>query len=219
MARVGGTRIGGGLGRNPMGFQMDPGWEKYNNATDVKRFKRKFARHRKRALDEVARVIIAEALKAGSFERNASLTEAIKQGNKPLHDTGKELVGAFRTRLIRKDALFVGIPQNHKFYFKARTIHEGAILKVTGKMRAMFVMLWLASKGDIPESQLTGRAAELFARKSTGWLPLRQSTTVIRIPARAFMDDAFSSEKTKREMLRRFTRAVDQTLAELARGK
>ena len=220
MARVGKTKINTGnrgLGRTPLSFKMDTGWKKYNNATDRKRFVRKFARHRKRALDQVARTIIKQAIDRGSFAPNAPLTKAIKGKSTPLDDTGNNLNEAFRTIMVRGGKeLFVGIPTTHAFYKTAVRLHEGETLKVTKKMREMFVLLWLASNGEIGSDQLTGRAAELFKRKSDGWLPLRDSTTAIRIPARPFIAEAFGSDQTRQAALAMFTAAVDRTLVELS---
>lgn len=167
-------------------------------------------------MDRVARLIVREAIAAGGFEKNADLTTAIKNGSRPLRDTGKNLNRAISARRDG-DRVFVGVPYNHTFYQKARAIHDGATLKVTPKMREMFILLWLASNGEISEDQLSGRAAELYQRKSTGWLPLKSSTRIIKIPARPFMDKAFGADSAKVEMRESFTRAVNETLAEMAR--
>lgn len=196
-------------------FRVDSGWSRYKKATDVKRFHRKFQRHRKVALDLVAREIIREAIKRGSFDRNAALTEMIKGSNDPLVDTGKHLVRAFRTRFYGKD-LFVGIPTTDPFYQQAKSVHEGVTMRVTDKMREMFILLWLASQGQIGPDQLTGRAAELYKRRPDGWLPLRESTQVIKIPARRFMSEAFGSPDVRAAAERLFTQAVNRTLTDMA---
>lgn len=198
-----------------IGFRIDSGWDEFKRATDAKRFQRKFQRHRKAALDQVAREIIRHAIKHGSFERNAALTEMIKGSNEPLVDTGKKLVRAFRTRFYGKD-LFVGIPTTDPIYPQAKAIHEGVTMRVTDKMREMFIMLWLASEGQIGPDQLTGRAAELYKRKSTGWLPLRESTQVIKIPARRFMIEAFGSSEVRTIAEQLFAKAVERTLEDMA---
>lgn len=201
---------------NAISFKIDNGWQRFKNATDAKRFHRRFQRHRKIALDLVARTIIREAISRGSFERNAALTEMVKGSNSPLTDTGKQLVRAFRTR-IYGEHLFVGIPSTDPFYLQARSVHDGVTLRVTDKMREMFIMLWLASNGELGADQLTGRAAELFKRQSSGWLPLRDSTQVIKIPARPFMAEAFGSPEVKLAAEHLFTQAVNRTLQEMAR--
>lgn len=199
---------------NGIGLTLDSGWARFKRATDSKAFHRKFQRHRKVALDLVAREVIRQAIGRGSFERNAALTEMIKGSNTPLEDTGKQLARAFRTRFYGGE-LFVGIPTTDPFYKQAVSIHEGVTLRVTDKMRDMFIMLWLASNGELGADQLTGRAAELFKRQPNGWLPLRESTQVIKIPARRFMLEAFGSPEVRSIAVSLFTQAVDRTLAEM----
>lgn len=197
------------------GFRIDRGWERFKRSTDARLFQRKFQRHRKAALDLVSREIISQAIKLGSFERNAALTQMIKGSDSPLEDSGKQLVRAFRTRFYGNE-LFVGIPMTDPFYMQAKSVHDGVTLKVTDKMRQMFIMLWLASNNELGSDQLTGRAAELFERQPKGWLPLRDSTQVIKIPARPFMTEAFSSPEVRAVAERLFTQAVERTLAEMA---
>lgn len=199
-----------------VGLITNKGWGRFERAIDPKRFRSKVKARKMSALDRVARVIVREALAAGGFEKNADLTTAIKGGGRPLRDTGKNLTRAIKTRRDG-DKVFVGVPHNSPFYEKARAIHDGATLKVTPKMREMFILLWLASNGEISEDQLTGRAAELYKRKSTGWFPLKSSTRIIKIPARRFLDAAFGSDKAKAVMRDALVKAVNETLAENAR--
>jgi hypothetical protein len=191
-------------------------WDRFERAIDPKLFRSKFKSRKLSALDRVARVIVREAIAAGGFEKNADLTTMIKGSARPLRDSGKQLSRAIKTRRDG-DKVFVGVPFNSPFYEKARAIHDGATLKVTPKMREMFILLWLASNGEISEDQLTGRAAELYQRKSSGWLPLKSSTRIIKIPARPFMDAAFGAESARAEMRSVMARAVNETLAEMAR--
>jgi hypothetical protein len=197
-------------------LRTDAGWRKFERALNAQKFRQKLHAKKGKALDKVARVIVREAIAAGGFAKNAALTQAIKGGAVPLQDTGKQLVKAIRTRR-EGDKLFVGVPFNHAFYKKARAIHDGSIAKVTPKMREMFILLWLASNDEISSRQLTGRAAELFKRKKKGWLPLKSETRVIKIPARRFMAEAFGSDASRQAMEMIFTKAVNQTLAQLAR--
>lgn len=203
------------MASSSFGFKMDSGWKRFSAAFDTPKFKRKFQRHRHIAFDAIARVIIKQAIERGSFARNAALTEMIKGGNTPLEDTGKKLSRALTTRLTRNE-MFIGVPVGDEFYQTARTLHEGATIKVTPKMREMFILLWLASDGGIAPSSLTGRAAELFKRQSSGWLPLRESTKAIKIPARPFIDEAFNSAEARAMAELAFTNAVNRTIAEMA---
>lgn len=222
MAKVGKIRIRGGFSmrRAPMTFQMTKGWERFNNATNVQRFKRKFQRHRKKALDAVAKEILKASIDAGGFAENKPLTVFIKGSNKPLESSGKVLTGAITTRTLGKNEIFVGIPKEDKFYKQAVAVHEGAVIPVSPKMRQMFFMLWMVSIGERDADELSGRAKELWEqRPEEGWLPLSPGTQAIKIQPRPFMMKAFFSSTAKRVALEKFTKAVDDTIRELARGR
>ena len=201
--------------RQVASFTMDKGWQKYNNATDVKRFKRKFARHRKKALDAIAKEIVKDVIDAGGFAPNAGLTTMIKGHAKPLVHTGKKLSDAITTRMINPKSVFVGIPKSSNFYPQAVAIHEGTLLKVTPAMRGMFMMLWLASIGKADPSDLSGRAKELWEQGGDNWSPLSPGTTGIKIPSRPFMEKAFLNPAARKFALMKFTQAVDNTIKEL----
>ena len=200
-----------------VGFQMDKGWQKYNNATEVARFKRKFARHRKKAFDILAKEIIREIAENGKFAPNAPLTVYMKSGSTPLHDTNKKLFNSVTSRMDGPHNLFIGIPRSDNFFTKAVAVHEGTAIKVTPAMRQMFMALWLVSMGQQESGSLTGRAEEIWNRKPGNYYPLSESTTVIKIPSRPFIEQAFSSPRTRAMMLKRFTDAVDKTIKELVR--
>lgn len=196
---------------------MDKGWKKYERAHEVRRFQRKLQKHKKRAFDEIARTIVREVVHAsGSFTPNAPLTLLLKNGQKPLVDTGKKLFKAVSTKTISKDKLFIGFSKNSKFYPRAKLIHDGGTIRVTQKMRNMFYALWLVSKGRMDSSQLSGRAAELW-RMNQEWYPLNETTKAIRIPGRPFMEEVFKDPKVIRKARAEFIRAINQTLRELVK--
>lgn len=200
-------------------FQMGKGWKEYMNATDAKRFQAKFARMRRKALQLVAVEIMEWAIESGSsnFARNAQLTIEIKGGSTPMRDQRKLLRKALKTKMVGQSAVFIGVPQGSRYFGIVKGLHDGMTIPVTEKMRLMFFALAAVSNGTAPASMLTGRAKELYKRKPTGWRQISRGTKVIRIPGRPFIAEAFDNPYSKALILRRFSEAVDQTLAELAR--
>ena len=195
---------------------MDKGWKKYGNAHEVRNFQRRLQRHKKKAFDNIAREIVRTVIGKGGYQPNAPLTLLLKSGKTPLSDTGKKLTKAISTKTISKDKLFIGFTKTSKFYPQARMIHDGGSIKVSQRMRNMFFILWLVSKGDRDASTLTGRAAELW-KKNQQWFPLAASTKAIRIPARPFMEDIFKDPKIVAKARREFIKAINKTLKEVAR--
>lgn len=206
----------GGKGR--WTFQMGKGWREYMSATEAKAFRRKFARHRRKALNLVASDILDLAIQSGSFAKNADLTVSIKGGSTPLRDRGQLLAKSLKTVMVNQYSIFVGVPESSKNYRIARALHDGATIPVTARMRQMFFALWAVSAGRAPASMLTGRAAELYKRKSSGWYPLASSTKVIRIPGRPYMKEAFDGPRAKATAIQMFSQAVDRTIAEMSKG-
>jgi len=196
-------------------FTMDKGWKKYGDAHEIRKFQRKLQRHRKRAFDAIARSIVKEVINnSSSFKSNAPLTLLLKSGSRPLSDTGRNLFKAIGTQVLSKDKLFVGLLRTNKFYAQAKLIHDGGTIAVTEKMRNMFYILWLVSKGDMDPSKLTGRAAELWGMNQT-WYPLAETTKAIKIPSRPFMEEVFRNKKVIEMARLEFRKAVNKTLKDM----
>jgi hypothetical protein len=159
----------------------------------------------------------------GGYEANAELTKEIKGASVPLvggkADTGGiNLFQAISSTMLDDYAVFAGVKFVSEKYDVAATLHDGAVIPVTERMRTMFKMLWWASEGAIDPSQLTGRAAELWRLKQTGWYPLSDSTTAIVIPGRPFIERAFESGQLKREAQRNWEQALASVFRVLAKG-
>lgn len=159
----------------------------------------------------------------GGYEANAELTKEIKGASVPLvggkADTGGiNLFQAISSTMLDDYAVFAGVKFVSEKYDIAATLHDGAVIPVTEKMRTMFKMLWWASEGTIDSAQLTGRAAELWRLKKGGWYPIADDTKAIIIPGRPFIERAFESGEIKREARRNWEQAVQRALKVLARG-
>lgn len=159
----------------------------------------------------------------GGYEANAELTKEIKGASVPLvggkADTGGiNLFQAISSTMLDDYTVFAGVKFVSEKYDMAATLHDGAVIPVTDKMRTMFRMLFWASEGSIDSGELTGRAAELWRLKKSGWYPLADTTNVIVIPGRPFITRTFESGEIKREARRNWEMAVQHALKILARG-
>lgn len=166
---------------------------------------------------KLAERMIRKIIQDGILPFNADLTEWIKGSDKPLVDTGTGIFQAITSLAVSDFEVFVGVLRQSKFYDIAESLHEGVAIKVTPRMRGMFHALWEASEGRRDPATLTGRAAELWERRSGGWLPLRASTVVIKIPPRPFIAAAFSSPELKRQVVDQWEKAAQRALVKNAR--
>lgn len=173
-----------------------------------------------KALDLTSLQVVKEIRKniqGGRFLGNAALTAAIKGQNKPLVDFG-QLFQAIGFKRVGEYERQVGVTKMSGDALNiAMVVHNGAVIKVTDKMRGLFFLLWLASMDRIPKSELRGRAAELFKRMPGGWKPLSESTTHIRIPPRRFIDEVFKSRRVRKMFKDNVNGAIERVMARRAR--
>lgn len=149
--------------------------------------------------------------------KNAALTIFIKKSRKPLIDHG-DLFQAMTSHQVSWDRAFVGVLQTSSQYNIAKTLLEGRSVRVTELMRNMFFLLWRASVGSLDPARLTGRAADLWARQPRGWKPLRDSTTIIVIPPRPFLD-VFKKREVIEKIRMQWEISLDKLFAEMAAKK
>jgi hypothetical protein len=206
----------------PSEFKMSPGFKRIQTAIDPKLHNAKLKKHLQIANNKIgahARLMIRNVIKSvNDMTENSPLTSAIKGSNKPLVDKG-DLWGALTYQVVGDTAVFVGIMQNSNQYNIAVTLHNGVIIKVTPEMRGLFHSLWQASIGKMPVSKLSARAQELYERKPTGWLPLRETTTAIIIPPRPFMLKAFEDKGLEAYAQKTWNDALDSAFREASTGQ
>lgn len=165
---------------------------------------------------KVGEAVMRKVIQSGRLRPNAPLTKLIKKSAKPLVDSG--LFFQSITSKVKDDfTVFVGVLRTSERYNLIVVLHEGEVIKVTPAMRGMFFMLWRASTGEIEPSALTGRAAELWARKPGGWFPLRDSTTVIVIKARPFSRMAFDNPQFRKTVRDNWNKALAATFKDIAK--
>lgn len=146
--------------------------------------------------------------KSEGLEANSQLTIDIKGASKPLIGIDSDLFAGITHKRINSFSAFAGVLRTNDNFNIALLAHEGQTIKVTPKIRGLFWFLHLASTGQVPASKLTGRAAELFQRKSSGWAPLAPSTTTIVIKGRPFVTITMEDKALKQLMMSNWQRAM-----------
>lgn len=199
------------------------GAKRLTGAWDPRKMDAAMRRHMRRASAINGKLAEAEARQvirtSRNLQRNAPLTVALKGENKPLVGLTAELFRAITSKATSPNTVFVGVLRTDSVYNVAKTIHEGTTIPVTPAMRGLFFVLWKASTGDIDPSALTGRAAELWDQMSSGWKPLKKSTTAIVIPSRPFMDIAFESARLMKRAQTNWQKAFQTAVNERAKGQ
>lgn len=180
------------------GVKLTGPWRKMALMLDPKYVKiqsRKYIRIATAINAKKAEAMIRQNIVKGVPPSNKALTIMIKGSSKPLVGTGEGLFQAVTSKVTKYNHAHVGIFKSDESFNIARAIHEGATIKVTKKMRGLFWLLWLVSKGKIPSSSLSGRAADLWNLSPGGWKPILKTTQAILIPPRPFVTQVFRDPK------------------------
>lgn len=163
------------------------GFEELKKALDPRAFERRLRREVKRAMVANAQIAEAEVKKdiyaGATFDPNSQRTIAIKGSSRPLVDNG-DLVKSVDGQVVKWDLAVIGVLRSKQVKGEdgktedikniAVIVHEGAVIRVTDKMRAFFAAM---------------------SRKHPGkWFPLDPKTTVIVIPPRPFLESAVKKE-------------------------
>lgn len=202
------------------GFKMDAGWRRWAGAIDPRAFESAARPNVRRAAvlnGALAVRAVRKSIREGAYTPNAELTIALKGSSKPLVDSGHGIFQAVTSEVQDDWTVFVGILRADEHYDIAVALHDGCTIPVSDKMRGMFLVLWQASIGARSPSELTGRAAELWARQPKDWKPLKSSTTAIIIPARPFLAAAFSDSTLKAAVKKNWQQALQKTMRDLAK--
>jgi hypothetical protein len=203
---------------------FDKGWKKFQTAIDPlilgPVLEKQIARANKFNALLVQRTIRTN-IKKKVAPPNAKLTILIKHSRKPLVDRG-DLFQAINIQHIDWKTSFIGIFDSSPAYDMGKVVHDGATIPVTQKMRNMFWLLWQVSIGALPESVLSGRAAELWQRAPTHgrnhWKPIKPATTHIIIPARPFIRTAFEDAALGAAVKGNWTKAINAAIKQASGG-
>lgn len=205
---------------NQVSFEIK-GLDRWKRAIAPVAFGKSFRKHARKATKRngamMAAVIRRVIKQSKGLEANADLTQHIKASNKPLVDFG-DLFKGVTWRTVDDFTAFAGVLRTSGEFNVSVIVHEGVEISVTQAMRGMFLALWQASTGELDPSKLTGRAAELYARRPGGWRPLSASTSVIKIPRRPFIEVAVQESDAAAKAKSNFEMALALTFGERAKG-
>lgn len=218
-------------------------WQKMRALLNPTKFQAALKKNIRRATEINALIILKEIRKRvqeGGYSANAALTVLIKGSSKPLVGTGDdELFKAVTHEMVNDFSAFIGVLKSARgksgepMVDVAAVIHEGMTIKVTDKMRGLFIALADATRpperkwdkdpatgrftsrtATRKETPLTGRAKEIFDQiKGRGQVkPLKPSTTQIVIPPRPFIKSVFEDPKIQKRIQENWKKAIDSAI-------
>lgn len=206
---------------------MTGDWAKMHAILDPARFKSDLNQNMMRATIEVGLWVSAEIrrrIRARRYTSNNPFTVLLKRSSTPLVDDG-DLFGAITHKPVDETSVFVGIFRNitddtgRNLANLAELLHEGGAVPVTEAMRNMFRVLAAVGRGELKRTQLRGRAAELaqeLGQRLKQLKPLKDSTTIIRVPPRPFLKAVFTDPKVLARIKKTWERAYSTTFKEAA---
>jgi hypothetical protein len=205
-----------------VGFKLDKSWQRLQQALGPSQTDALFKKHLKKASQlngKLAEVRIRDTIKKGGFKPNRPLTMMIKHKGLPLtgYESGAQLRNSITSQLMDEQTVFVGVLKQADVYNIAVALHEGVVIRVTPAMRGLFYVLWLVSVGAKPESELDGRAKELWDRTKGGWKPLSKGTVALYIPPRPFIKQAFADKSLRNKAKQNWQKALQAAFRELAK--
>jgi hypothetical protein len=153
---------------------------------------------------------IRKVFQGGMQPPQSELQAWIKGADKPGVDNA-DLFKAVTSTRLKKMTYFVGVKRTSAEFNVAEIVHFGAVISVTKKMRGMFFLMWLVDQGRMDESELKGRAAELYSRRKGEWKPLKAGTTQIIIPGRPFVTLAMQDARTRKKIEENFRKAAQDS--------
>jgi hypothetical protein len=190
------------------------GFKKLKNILDPKKFERRAKKHIGQATLKnglIAEGKIKEGINKGKVpgkgKTNADLTIAIKGSDRPLVDSG-ELVKSINSEVQSWKLVFIGVNRNRTVTDEngkkrgiltiAQTLHDGAEVKVTAKMRRFF--FWMAFDKESPFRGVVK--------------PLKATTKKIIIPPRPFLHLALTDR-----LVKRYTNNWNKAVRKVMQGK
>jgi len=203
------------------GIRLTGEWRRLRALLNPGKFRRRLEREVGKATTKnvlLLRRAIREAIRSNIAPRKVALSKALARGG------SKSLVG--RTAALWRSVTYLRLSWNRAFagvlrrgknergdplYNIALTLHEGASIKVTDRMRGLFAALfWARMKGD-PSILKSRRARELWrAAPGFEWRRLSPSTRMIRIAGRPFVKIALRDRGLRVQAENNWNDAVDR---------
>lgn len=203
---------------NGISLRLKGPWRGAIDALDPVKFRKRVEEKISKLLQQQAKLLQRQARTMAGLAANQPMTTFIKGRDEPGVDTGN-LRSAIRVVSFGKLTWWVGVEKRNDAYASAVLLTKGGIIPVTDDMRAMFTMLWAVSEGRAKPEALTGRAAELWAKRPGGWLPLKPETTHLVIVGRPFMQEAWRDVQLSYDLAGKIQKTIAAALTEPARRK
>lgn len=203
---------------NGVTMRLKGNWRGALDTLEPTKFRKRVEEKISKLLQQQAKLVQRRAKTMSDLAANQPMTTFIKGRDEPGVDTGK-LRSAIRVVSFGKLSWWVGVEKRNDAYASAVLLSNGGIIVVTDEMRNMFKLLWAVSEGRAKPEMLTGRAAELWAKRPGGWLPLKPETTHLVIVARPFMQEAWRDVQLSYDLAGKIQKTIAAALTEPARKK
>jgi hypothetical protein len=211
-------------------LQLTGMWNKVDAMLDP----RKWQKALDMELDRATRVnaqyyvrIVRARIKSKKYAPPAYRTGILKgdMNSTPLIDHG-DLFKAITWNKISKGTYLGGVlrtavaSDGYSLFNLAQELHEGIAIKVTPKMWYMFQALHQYSTGQLPASELRGRAAVLARRMAVGqeFNALPTWARYIRIPARPFLREPFEEPQMKARFIKNWREGVERAITRISKS-
>ena len=204
------------------------GWRVFAKAINPKLNQAMLEKHVGRATKANGALVrrrVRSNIRAGvGLGQNAELTALIKGGNRPIVGTpGLDLFNAITYEVQDWRVVMIGVKRMGGAGFAsniALIVHDGMSIPVTKRMRGLFWVLWLASKGRIEYSDLKGRAKEIYdlTGGAKGIKPIGENKRAIVIPSRPFLKITIEEDETQKAVRTNWHNAVKATIAEMTKA-
>lgn len=219
---MGWTRGPGGSGAYSAKAMLRGDWAKVDKLVRQQVIDDRLYRYMPQGLAQTAVLavqLMRDTISGGSrFAQNRPLTIAIKRSSTPLVDLGtmEASVTSSRTGMAE---YWVGVPTHARqssgadAVGVAEALHDGKKIRITRRMRGMFIMLARAAAGTISPATLRGRARVLWNRNpGMAWKPLKKRKRFIKIPPRPFVTRTLRSGRLRQAFVRNMMAAARKAL-------
>jgi hypothetical protein len=205
--------------------ELTGGWKKLKVMLSAAQFEKALKTNLKRATTLNAQFVrreVRKRIQGGGYTPNAALTVAIKGSTKALVDHA-DLMNAVTTVVVDEKTAFIGVQKQAKtkdgddLVNIAAVVHEGVTIPVTEPMRALFQLVYEATRRQDP-TRLTGRALEIYDQVSKHggqFYPLKADTVAIVIPGRPFIRDVIEDAAVLTQVRTNWEAAVQAAYTEV----
>lgn len=227
-----GVRIGVHDAGGSMSFslQLTGMWNKVDAMLDPRKWQKALDAELDRATRANAMYyvrIVRARIKSRKYQPPSHRTGVLKgdMNSTPLIDHG-DLFKAITWHKVERGTYLGGVLRTavandgYSLFNLAQELHQGIAIKVTPKMWYMFNALHEYSTGQLPASELRGRAAVLARRMAPNeeFPPLPTWAKYIRIPPRPFLKAPFEEPQMKARFIKNWREGVERAITRIAKS-